>query len=293
MYSGFVTTKHVLKRLGVHQRFDVAAHEMIESYLSAKSFPSAKSIIHFEGYNGPDGIKVKSPGVDDPSHFYDPYNDVGELPEHVQNHYDGLVSELREKDLVRSAFEASWLAHYVVDGLTPAHHYPFVEKIVELREGEAGLKRRKRRTDEPLRNDATTKFHKSVVIGDTVRQTLAGTWGLWGGKGVMSTHVNFEFGVATALLFFKLKQPLSETMLAEARQLGMMAFFKREARNVADLDLYERFYREGWTAELARIVREQIAPHACQVVGIIWLLAYLEAGQADLTKPKANQTAAK
>ncbi|MFI5240286.1 MAG: hypothetical protein ACHQUB_01075 [Candidatus Saccharimonadia bacterium] len=258
---------------------------MISIYLKPKTFPSAKQIVHFEGYYGPDGIKVKSPGKDDPSHFYDPITDTGELPEHVQNHYDGLVNELREKDLVRAAFEASWLAHYVVDGLTPAHHYPFVEKIVELREGSAGLRKRQRKTDEPLRNDATTTLHKGLVIGDSVRHTLQGTWGLWGGKGVMSTHVNFEFGVATTLLFYKMHQPLDETLLAKARQLGMMAFFKQECRKVAELDLYVRFYREGWTAEMARIVREQIAPHACQVVGIIWMLAYLEADEAELLKP--------
>lgn len=292
MYSGFITPKHTSKRLGVHQRFDVAAHSMISPYLKPKSFPGAKSIIHFEGYNGPDGIKVKSPGVDDPNHFYDPYTEVGELPQHIQNHYDGLVAALREPDLVRAAFEASWLAHYVVDGLTPAHHYPYTEKIVELREGPEALKQRQKKASGPLRNDATG-VHKGLVISDSVRSMLKGNWGLWGGKGVMSTHLNFEFGVATTLLFSKINVSLNETMLAEARQLSLMQFFKQEARNVADLDLYERFYKVGWTAELARIVREQIAPHACQVVGIIWLLAYLEAGQNELIKPKRAKSPGK
>lgn len=289
MYSGFISTKRVINRLGVHQRFDVAAHQMISPYLKSKSWPTTPQILHFEGYNGPDGIKIKSPGVDDPSHFYDPFNDVGELPEHVKNHYNGLVAELREQDLVRAAFEASWLAHYVVDGLTPAHHYPYVEKIVELREGEDAVRKRSKKRNQPLRNDATSKLGKGLVVGDTVRQTVKNNWALWGGKGMVTTHINFEIGIATTLLFFPLKIKLNESLLAEARELGMMQFFKRESRKVAELDLYERFYREGWTAELARVVRDQIAPHAVQVVGIIWLLAYLEAGQADLIKPRPKR----
>lgn len=288
MYSGFISTKRVIKRLGVHQRFDAAAHHMISPFIKPKTFPGIKAILHFEGYNGPDGIKVKSPGIDDPSHFYDPETDTGELPEHVQNHYDGFVEALRTEDMVRAAFEASWLAHYVVDGLTPAHHYPLVEKIVGLREGERALRRRKS-SDEPLRNDATTPLAKNFVIGETVRQTLKKNWKIWGGKGILSTHHNFEIGVASSLLFAKLNLKLNEAMLAEARKMGMLAFFKREAREVAQLDLYERFYRQGWTAELARIVRQQIAAHAVQVVGIIWLLAYLEVGETELTRYRGRK----
>src|SRR3954447_7101076 len=102
MYSGFVSTKKVINRLGVHQRFDVAALNMINPYLKPKSFPGIRSILHFEGYNGPDGIKLKSPGVDDPSHFYDPATGVGELPVHVASHYESLVNTLREQDMVRA-----------------------------------------------------------------------------------------------------------------------------------------------------------------------------------------------
>jgi hypothetical protein len=292
MYSGFISTKRVLNRLGVHQRFDSAAHRMISPFLKPKTFPGIRAILHFEGYNGPDGIKLKSPGVNDPSHFYDPETDAGELPMHVESHYSGLVDALRKEDLIRAGFEASWLAHYVVDGLTPAHHYPLVEKIVGLREGDKAVKRRQA-TDEPLRNDATSYLTKNFIFSDTVNKTLKANWAIWGGKGILSTHHNFEIGVATSLLFAKLSPKLNESMLSEARQMGMMEFFKREAKAVARLDLYDRFYKEGWTAELARVVRQQIAAHACQVVGIIWILAYLEAGQVELTKYKGKRAVKK
>ena len=122
MYAGFISTKRVVKKLGIHQKFDTAAYNMIEPYLKDGTFPKLKDILHFEGINGPDGVKVKQHGVHDPSHMYDPVNDQGVLPKLIRAHYLKLVKSLRANDRVRSSFEAAWLAHYVVDGLTPSHH---------------------------------------------------------------------------------------------------------------------------------------------------------------------------
>jgi hypothetical protein len=254
MYAGFITTKRAIKRLGIHQKFDRAAYQMVAPYFKPRSFPLLHDLLHFEGVNGPDGVKVKSLGVHDPSHMYDPVDDAGVVPELIQSHYESLVEHLQEKDLVRAAFDASWLAHFVVDGLTPAHHFPYDEKKQEILgpESDHGFFKRK--------------------------------WLWMGSKGVLSTHLNFEMGVASSLLTHKLSVPLDDIKLAEARKIGYMDFFKQEARAVADLDLYERFYKNGWTAELAQIVRKQIAPHTVQVVGIIWLLAYLESSQLEVTE---------
>ncbi len=259
MYSGFVTRKRVVKRIGIHQKFDMAAYRMVSPYLGVKEFPTLKEILHFEGINGPDGIKVKSLGVHDPSHMYDPLSDTGVLPGLIDGHYERLVQTLRDKDMIRASFEAAWLAHFVTDGLTPAHHYPYDEKKEEL-----------------FNEDSDVSFLKKH-------------WNWLGGKGVLSTHLNFEVGVATTLLLFPIRALFSEVKLAEARRLGPIEFFKNEAKEVAELKLYDRFYKEGWTAELARVVREQIAPHASQVVGLIWLLAYLEAGQLDVVADKNNR----
>jgi hypothetical protein len=259
MYAGFITTKRVVKRLGIHQKLDMAAYRMISPYLARTKFPTLKQVLHFEGLNGPDGIKVKSLGVHDPSHMYDPVTGTGVLPELIEGHYQRLVSCLQEGDDIRASFEAAWLAHFVTDGLTPAHHFPYDEK-----------------KDELFGEDSDVSF-------------LRKHWHWLGGKGVFSTHLNFEMGVASTLLIFPIKAEFSEAKLAEARQLGALPFFKQEAREVADLGLYDRFYKEGWTAELARIVREQIAPHASQVVGLLWLLAYLEAGQLEVVADKHNK----
>jgi hypothetical protein len=270
MYAGFISPKRVIKKTGIHQRFDVAAYTMIAHYLPDETFPDIKSILRFEGYNGPDGLNSKiglrpkgsNPDAKDdhnPSHLYDPASDVGEVPMHIQTHYDGLVQCIVSGDMVRGSFEAAWLAHYVGDGLTPAHHFPLEDKIAE----------------------AAAKAHKDLTAGRFSQFSghVQKNWDIWGYKGHMSTHQNFELGIAFALLIFPIRPKFEDQELAKARRLGPVEYFKAEARDIASLELYERFYKVGWTSEIASVVKKTLAPQTARTIGIIWLLALLEAGE--------------
>lgn len=259
MYSGFITHKNVIKRLGVHQRFDMTAYDMLEPYLVPGRFPTLKDILHFEGYNGPDGLKVKSPGVAEPSHLYNPADDTGEVPIHIARHYEHLVESLVRQDQIRAAFEASWLAHFICDGLTPAHHFPLDERIKDLHDDE---------------RDALERGDLASALARWRRR-----WATWGGKGLLSTHFNFEMGIAFTFLTYPVRGQLDEPLIIRARQLGPTAFFKVEAKEVAELNLYERFYRQGWNADIAATVKNVIAPKAATAIAAIWLLAILEAEQ--------------
>jgi hypothetical protein len=237
----------------------MAAYRMIKPYLP-KGFPSIKDIVHFEGYYGPDGLKVKSPGVAELSHLYDPISDTGEVPMHIANHYARMVECLKAGDEVRAAFEASWMAHFIGDGLTPAHHWPLEEKLYEARE-------------EALSASLEAKDFARLMAQARKH------WALWGNKGHYSTHFNFEMGIAFALLIVPIRCTFDETMMAHARQLGPIEFFKEQARRVATLNLYERFYKEGWNNDIATAIKNDVAPTTSAVIGYIWLLAVLEAGQ--------------
>ena len=264
MNSGFVTPHRVIKQVGIHQRFDTAAYRMIERYLPQDNgvrtggFPALKDIISFEGFNGPDGLKVKSPGVNEPSHLYDPATDTGAVPSHIANHYAGLVRSLKAGDQIRGAFEASWLAHYICDGLTPAHHWPLEEKLAEAAAVEAY----------DLRRDAS-RFAAS----------LKKYWKVWGVKGHMSTHFYFETGIAFALMTYPIRGTYSDEELSKVRRLGPVDYFKEEARDIATLNLYDRFYNFGWTPELISAVKTRVAPQTTRTIGLIWLLATIEAGE--------------
>jgi hypothetical protein len=259
MYSGFVTHKKVVHRVGIHQRFDMAAYRMIEKYLPNGFFPPMKAIMYWEGYNGPDGLKVKSPKQNDPSHLYDPRTDTGDVPMHITNHYNKLVQCLKEGDVIRAGFEASWMAHYIGDGLTPAHHWPLEDKIAEAVEREKA----------------------AAAAGDVNKLLLKAkkNWAVWGFKGHLSTHFNFEMGIAFALLIYPIRGKFKPDDFARARRLGYLEYFKEQARDIAHYDLYERFYKQGWNSDIAGVVKNVIAPMAAETIGIIWLLAVLEAGQ--------------
>ena len=133
MYSGFTLTDYSGRIIGAHQKIDRAAREHLGNLIDGKDlFPSAKSILNFEGKNGPDGLKRKSPGKNEPEHYFSPFGEDMGLVNIINEHYKNLVFEIKNDNRERVAFEAAWLAHCLVDGLTPAHHYPYQKELSKL-----------------------------------------------------------------------------------------------------------------------------------------------------------------
>ena len=256
--------------MGAHQRIDRKARASLKPYLPpGTAFPPLRAILHFEGLNGPDGLKRKSPAKDEPWHFYSPFNDDDkQLIELIGDHYKELVAALRRHDEVRAAFEAAWVAHAIVDALTPAHHYPYEEKLTELRGGEG--------------NDTRTSLREKLVMpGANRRDAVRNNWKMWGPRGLISTHGYFEWGVAVLLTQVPPRRlALSARDLAEVQQLGVTELFRQRAREIAGLNMYEQYYRTGWTAALAAQVREQLIPVVVQTVALTWFAAAEEAEEA-------------
>lgn len=267
MYSGWITLRHTVNWLGAHQKFNKMAYQQLVPYIHMASFPPLDKIQHFEGYNGPDGIKVKTiHRHEEPSHFYDPTSQSGPLLDHVENHYQSLVDALSQQNTVRAAFEAAWLAHTVTDGLTPAHHISYEEELHEMyRNGNHTFKKPR---------------NKVIMQGDTKRHALRQNWQMWGGSGLLSMHIHFEIGVAAAVIAGNLKAEVSPVKLKMARKQGAIDFFKTEAQEIHRLRLYEQFSKKSWTAELARTIRRQLGPAIVQAIAIEWILAAEEAGVA-------------
>lgn len=160
MYSGTTLTPVSGRIMGAHQKFDRVARNQLSKILpNDKVFPSSRKILHFEGRKGPDAIKRKSPARDEPWHYYSPFdNNDSQLIELIQSHYSQLVKELKNDNKERVAFESAWLAHVIVDGLTPAHHYPYEEELSKIRG--SGKETR------------TTVREKLLPKGETKRDTL-------------------------------------------------------------------------------------------------------------------------
>lgn len=252
--------------LGAHQKFDRVARRNLERLQPGCQFPTIRQIMHFEGDNGPDAIKRKSPAKDEPWHYFKPFDETDtQLLGLIESHYKLLTKALRAQDMVRAAFEAAWLAHAVVDGLTPAHHYPYEEKVVELRGG-LGIETR------------TTIKEKLVFPGDTLRSQAKNNWQYWGPKGLFSTHAAFEWGVSTSIAPLRLNQSLPTLAdIALLQQLGVPAWFRTKAQEVARMELYDAYYEHGWTLPLSRRVRRELAPALARAVSVAWHCALQQA----------------
>ncbi len=253
--------------IGVHQKIDRIARRNLRVLPGVgKGFPGIKEILHFEGNNGPDGIKRKSPSVDEPWHYIDPSNpDDRELILMILDHHHNLIEALKHGNDERAAFEAAWLAHAITDGLTPAHHYPLSDKIEEL-------------WGKPKEERLTIK-EKNFIKGKNRRDTVSKNWEYWGAKGVFLTHGLFEFGVATSIKTTRfLHSEPSHEWLKKADAKGLEQVFIDTMHEVYDLNMYETFWKQGWSAKLARQTRVKLIPSICSVITYAWLTAYREAG---------------
>lgn len=258
--------------MGGHQTLDRISRRHLGELLPAStSFPRIRQILHFEGTNGPDGIKRKSPSKDEPWTFFNPlHGNTAPFMALLSNHFEQLVIELKNKNSEKAAFEAAWLAHILVDGLTPAHHYPYEEEMAQLRGG-------------AHKDSRTTVAEKLLFIGDTKRETIKNTIKAWGPRGLYMAHGLFELGVGAIIkpLRFPDARP-NAAEIALAHELGYADYYLRKARYVAGLGIFDAYIKDGWTSKLSRQVREELAPTILRTQTVMW---YLAAEQAGLVKP--------
>jgi hypothetical protein len=185
----------------------------------------------------------------------------------VQHHYNQLVAALKTKNAERAAFEAAWLAHALVDGLTPAHHYPYEQALEELR-GED-------------RSSRTSLKSRAWVKGENGRDSLQRTLKIVGPKGLLTTHTTFEAGAFTIMAPLKLNNALpSRESVASVRRDGLVPYFEHAVRDVAMFNLFNRFLQVGWTPALGRAVRQELAPRMVSIVTLAWYSACLDSGLA-------------
>jgi hypothetical protein len=263
MYSG-TTFRHQSGNLaGVHQRIDrVAKKQLIQHIGRDAFFPTIKTILHFEGKNGPDGIKSKSPSVDEPWHFISPQATTDDpLVKVIEDHLYNLATALKKEDEVRAGFEAAWLSHAIVDGLTPAHHVPLAEKIEELW-GKAHSER-----------DSTSD--KIIIKGNGARDSVSKNWEYWGTKGVFSAHLFYEMGVASSLTVATFSDiGITDADLERMDTEGYIPYFMESIKEIDSMGTYQEFVTTGWSVHLANISRKKLMPLIMKNVCLAWYSAH-------------------
>jgi hypothetical protein len=266
MYSGLTFTRFSGRIMGAHQKLDRVARRHLKLLLPEnKAFPSARQILQFEGLNGPDGIKRKSPAKDEPWHYLNPLDDTdNQIFDLIGHHYDELVAAIKKGNREQASFQAAWLAHAIVDGLTPAHHYPYEEMLIKLRNGE-GIETR------------TTPKEKLIMKGDTYREVIANNWRAWGPKGLFLGHIMFELGFAAIVMPLRFPDAKPHKAdLAEMEKYGPVKYFHRRAKEIYMMDLFDTYLEKGWTGTLARKLRQQLAPIMVKTITLTWYQACLD-----------------
>ncbi len=257
---------------GVHQKIDKSARAEFRRIFRGREgdFPKIKEILHFEGDKGPDGIKRKSPGEDEEQHHILPGQDDGKLIKIIENHSAGLSEALATGRREKAAFEAAWLAHAVTDGLTPAHHVEFQDKVDELM----------------IKDEFVRVFGaeiKGVMRGETMLQSLKNNWKYWGRGGLMSSHVMFEGGIAVLLFPMKLRDMWPPDKLADLRELAKLEpaeIFYKSLEVIAPLNLYDEFLATRWSHQLVTATKTILIPEIVKCVAVQWAHAYLECKKA-------------
>lgn len=264
MYSSILITKnakHAGRLVGTHQKVDRLARRLLTRQLPRKAyFPTAKEIINFEGAKGPDGLKRKSPGVDEPKHFVIPEDDDGKLMEMILDHQYNLNKALKDKNNVRAAFEAAWMAHAIADGLTPAHHFPLSDATEELMAEKDFVKL----FGTPI---------KGIMRGEDFMQAARNNWLYWGANGYMSKHVAFEYGVAIIATSLSGKLISPKINKGEFKNLDLKKEFYESLDKIHGINMYNRFIKSGWTAELALEVKNTLLPEVIKIIAIGWYSA--------------------
>ena len=268
MYSRVTPFEKADRIAGTHQKIDRAARLILREIRSValpKSqvhFPSINEILRFEGSGGPDGIKMKSPGKDEPWHFVNPRGDYSAMITYIENHLTNLSIALSEQNFVRASFEAGWMAHAITDALTPAHQYPMEDKIIEISGKHP--------------NERIKLNQKMFLPGDTWRKRLSANWKYLGPKGVMSSHMLYEMGVAvltTSLSARKIAQKPSPQEITRLKNGDFITMFEDSIQFVAKKQYYQTFIRKGWTSRLARETRTILLPEISKLVALAWLEA--------------------
>ncbi len=270
MYSGTTFRHRSGNVVGMHQRIDrIAKRHFVHRVGRAVFFPSIKTILHFEGKNGPDGIKSKSPSIDEPWHYIAPGAGLDDpLVRHISDHLTNLTAALQNKDEIRAGFEAAWLSHAIVDGLTPAHHYPLAEKIEELW-GKPHYERRSKRD-------------KIIIHSPKKRDMIVKNWQYWGARGVFNMHWAFEWGVASATTVGNFKDiGLKGHDFERIEKEGYARYFLESLKAVDALKMYEDFGRNGWSVKLANTTRRELIPIIARNVCLAWYAASRKADMGE------------
>ena len=143
--------------------------------------------------------------------------------------------------------------------------------MAELRGGE-GLETR------------TSILKKNLMKGDNGIELIKNNWKFWGAKGMMTTHVAFEAGVASVVSYPRFKDAIpSDDEILQVKNHGYREYYLDQVHAVASMKMYDNFSKSGWTTDLAWQTNHELMPIIIKSVMLGWLASIwkLEAEKSE------------
>lgn len=156
------------------------------------------------------------------------------------------------------------MEHAIVDGLTPAHHFPLSDVKDELM------------TDKDFMQVFGQPI-KGLMHGRNLLETMRNNWLYWGAGGHMSKHIAYEYGVLMIAAPLSAKALSVKLTAEDLQELDTEKMFCEAFDRVRKLDLYTRFLENGWTTELALATKNKLLPEIVRAVALGWYSAAAEA----------------
>jgi hypothetical protein len=104
---------------------------------------------------------------------------------------------------------------------------------------------------------------------------------MWGPRGLLLSHGMFEFGIAFLIKPVRARSLALRTQdMRELHKYGAVELFRRKAKEISTLGMYDSYRQRGWTPRLARQVRVELVPTIVRTVALIWYAATVDAGVA-------------
>ena len=213
-------------------------------------FPAWRNLAFYEGLAGPDGAVMRGK-LKISSMYYNPTTQRGDVLKSVVFYFHKLKQArencqgytYRNKKYDESFTKiATWLGHFVVDALTPPHHYG--------------------------------QYQKSRI--NLVFWNFKSDWHDPYARGILSKHTMFEYwiGFAGRKKFFgpvKLKEPLVKLFNQDDKHL--VDYLVNKMGRIDELGIYQEYLKSGWSKNIQKKVNQKLIPEMASVVATIWYAA--------------------
>lgn len=217
---------------------------------TAKDFPGWRRLAVYEGLWGPDGAVMRN-RLKASSMYYNPTTQKGDVLKYVVSYFHKLEQAKRNCDdysCKNKGYDesftkiATWLGHFVVDAMTPAHHIG--------------------------------QYERSRI--NLMFWNFKSNWHDPHAKGIISKHLLFEYrvGLAGRRKYFgpvKLKEPLVEMFKEDDKHL--IDYLTNKMRRIDKLGVYEEYRKHGWSKKIKKKVNKELIPEMASVVATVWYAA--------------------